>query len=499
MKNKRTSDPQKNPHSEIEVGLTFDDLLLLPRKSDILPAEVDTRTRFSRNIHLNVPIASAAMDTVTEGRLAIALAQEGGIGVIHRNLTPEQQAAEVDKVKKSESGMISDPITLPPDRLVGDAMDLMAHYHISGVPITKDGELVGILTNRDLRFENRRDILIEEVMTKAPLITAPLGTTLEQARAILQKHRIEKLPLVDKKNKLAGLITVKDIMKRIKFPNACKDSKGRLRVAAAVGTHPDTEREERLVAAGVDALVVDTAHGHSKKVFEKVVLLKKKFPQIDIIAGNIASEDAARELVQLGVDAIKIGMGPGSICTTRVISGMGVPQMTAIFNAVRGRGKNTDVPLIADGGIRFSGDIVKALAAGADTVMLGSLLAGTEESPGEVVHYRGRTFKVYRGMGSLEAMKEGSAERYFQNSDAETQKLVPEGVEGRVPYKGSLAGLVYQMVGGLRAGMGYLGVKDLKELRTHARFIRITSASIQESHPHDIIITKEAPNYQVEI
>ncbi len=489
----------KRPEEQMEMGLTFDDVLLLPCYSETLPAAVDTRTRFSRRIEMNIPITSAAMDTVTEGRTAIALAQEGGIGVIHRNLTPEEQAGEVDKVKKSESGMIADPITLPPEAPVGKALELMAHYHISGVPVTKDGHLVGILTNRDLRFEVRTDIPIRDVMTKQPLITAPLGTTLEEAREILQKHRIEKLPLVDGNDRLMGLITVKDIVKKIKFPKACKDSRGRLRAAAADGTSPDLERAERLISAGVDVLVVDTAHGYTRSVFDKIKLLKKKFPEVDIVAGNVASEEATRDLVKLGVDGIKIGMGPGSICTTRVVSGMGVPQITAIFNCVRGLDGNKEVPLIADGGIRYSGDVTKALAAGASSVMLGSLLAGTEEAPGEMIHYRGRTFKVYRGMGSLGAMEEGSAERYFQPAQTETQKLVPEGVEGRVPYKGSLAGLVYQMVGGLRSGMGYLGAGNIEQLQRNARFIKISSAGEREGHPHDIIITKEAPNYMPEL
>ena len=499
MSKSRGAKPPFRSAEDFRVGLTFDDLLLLPCQSDVLPGEVDTRTRFSRNIELKIPISSSAMDTVTEGRLAIALAQEGGIGVIHRNLSPEEQAAEVDKVKKSESGMISDPLTLSPDHLVGEALELMAHYHISGVPITREGRLVGILTNRDLRFETRREIRIEEIMTKMPLVTAPLGTTLEQAKELLQKHRIEKLPLVDNEGRLKGLITVKDIVKRIKFPNASKDDRGRLRVAAAVGIKPNLERAERLVAAGVDALVVDTAHGYSRKVFEKARLLRKRFSGIDIIIGNVATEEATRDLVSLDVDAIKIGMGPGSICTTRVVSGMGVPQITAIFDCLQGLDGRTDVPLISDGGIRFSGDITKALAAGAHSVMLGSLLAGSEEAPGEVVHYRGRTFKVYRGMGSLGAMREGSAERYFQETDAEVQKLVPEGVEGRVPYKGSLAGLVYQLVGGVRSGMGYLGAKTIPELQQRARFIRVSPAGLREGHPHDILITKESPNYLAEI
>jgi len=487
------------PADDFELGLTFDDLILMPCRSDILPAEVDTRSRFSRNIEMNIPMTSSAMDTVTESRLAIALAQEGGIGVIHRNFSPEDQAAEIDKVKKSESGMIADPITLSPEHRVGEALELMSHYHISGVPITRDGKLVGILTNRDLRFEIRKDIPIEQVMTKEGLVTGPIGTTLDEAKELLQKHRIEKLPLVDAQGNLKGLITVKDIVKRIKFPNACKDAKGRLRVAAAVGTRPDLTRAERLIAAGADAIVVDTAHGFSSKVFEKVRLLRKRFPDVDVVAGNVATEDATRELVKLGVDAVKVGMGPGSICTTRVVAGVGVPQMTAIFNCVRGLDGQRDVALIADGGVRYSGDVTKALAAGASSVMLGSLLAGSEEAPGEVVHYRGRTFKVYRGMGSIGAMKRGSAERYFQSSDAETQKLVPEGVEGRVPYKGSVAGLIYQLVGGIRSGMGYLGARSIKELQQRARFIRVTAASSTEGHPHDIIITKEAPNYLAEL
>jgi len=479
-------------------AFTFDDVLLEPQYSGVLPSEVDVSTRFTRNIRLNIPISSAAMDTVTESALAIALAQQGGIGVIHKNLSIERQREEVDKVKRSESGMIVDPITLSPDQTIAEALEIMNHYRISGLPVVEKGNrLVGILTNRDLRFETRKTALVRDVMTKKNLITVPVGTTLEQAKAILQKHRVEKLPVVDKKFTLKGLITVKDIQKIIKYPNAAKDRLGRLRVAAGIGSSGDyLERAAELVKAKVDVLVIDSAHGYSVRVIEAVKKIKKNFPKVDLVAGNIASREAAAALIKAGVDAVKIGMGPGSICTTRIVSGCGVPQVYAIMEAAKAC-KKANVPLIADGGIKFSGDITKAIAAGADSVMIGSLFAGTEESPGETVLYQGRQFKTYRGMGSLGAMKEGSKDRYGQDQIA-VGKLVPEGIEGRVAYKGPLEGVVNQLVGGLRAGMGYCGAKTFKELQAKAHFLRISPAGLKESHVHDVQITKEAPNYQIE-
>lgn len=479
-------------------ALTFDDVLLEPRYSEVLPNEVDVSTRFSRNIKLNVPIVSAAMDTVTEARLAIALAQAGGIGVIHKNISIERQREEVDMVKRSESGMIVDPVTLLPEETIAHALQIMERYRISGFPVVqKDGKLVGILTNRDLRFESRMHLPVSEIMTKTNLITVPVGTTLEQAKVILQKHRVEKLLVVDKKFQLKGLITVKDIQKAINYPNAAKDGSGRLRVAAGIGASGDFfERADELVKVKVDALVIDTAHGYSKRVIDAVKKLKSKYPKIELVAGNIASGEAASALIKAGVDAVKIGIGPGSICTTRIVSGFGVPQIYAIMDAAKVC-KKAKIPLIADGGIKFSGDITKALAAGADSVMIGGLFAGTEESPGETILFQGRQFKAYRGMGSLGAMKEGSKDRYGQDQIA-AGKLVPEGIEGRVPFKGSLEGVVNQLVGGLRSGMGYCGAVSLKDLQKKAKFVRISQAGLKESHVHDVQITKEAPNYQRE-
>jgi IMP dehydrogenase len=483
----------------IPEALTFDDVLLLPARTEVLPSRVDVATRLSRNIRLNIPLVSAAMDTVTGSRLAIAMAQQGGIGIIHKNLSVEAQAGEVDKVKRSESGMIVDPITVSPEQRIAEALELMGRYKISGVPVTdRGGRLLGILTNRDLRFETRLDLPVSAVMTREHLVTVPVGTTLEEAKTILHKHKIEKLLVVDRDNTLKGLITVKDIQKMIKYPNACKDSLGRLRVGAAVGVGPETlDRARALVDARVDVLVVDTAHGHSKGVMDTVKALRKAFADLDLIAGNIATEEATDDLVALGVDGLKVGIGPGSICTTRVVTGVGVPQITAIAHCARAARK-ANVPLIADGGIKYSGDITKAIAAGASAVMIGSLFAGTEESPGETILYQGRTFKAYRGMGSLGAMRRGSADRYFQDASAGDDKLVPEGIEGMVPYKGSLRDLVPQLVGGLRAGMGYCGARDIESLRQNARFIRATTAGLKESHAHDVVITKEAPNYRVE-
>lgn len=476
---------------------TFDDVLIVPLKSDVLPTEVRTNTRLTNRIELNIPIASAAMDTVTESRLAIALAQQGGIGIVHRNMSIEKQAAEVDKVKRSESGMIVDPITMSPDEKIEDAVKLMAHYKISGVPITENGRLVGILTNRDLRFETRYHLPIREVMTKENLVTVPVGTTLEEAQRLLHKHRIEKLLVVDKDQQLKGLITVKDITKKIKYPLSAKDGQGRLRAGAAIGATGDyLERVAELVRAKVDVVVIDTAHGHSSRVLQAVRETKRRFPDVELIAGNVATEEGARDLISAGVDAVKVGMGPGSICTTRVVSGVGMPQITAII-ACAGATHEANVPLIADGGVKFSGDITKALAAGADAVMVGSLFGGTDESPGETILYQGRSFKSYRGMGSLAAMQEGSRDRYGQDHEA-PGKLVPEGIEGRVPYKGPLASMVTQLVGGLRAGMGYCGVRTISELQTKTRFVKVTDASLRESHVHDVFITKEAPNYQLE-
>ena len=481
-------------------GLTFDDVLLVPAYSEVLPTPdyISTATYFTPTIRLNVPLISAAMDTVTEGRMAIAMAREGGIGVIHRNMPVEDQAREVDKVKRSEAGMIVEPITLGPDRPLRDAIDLMSHYHISGVPITVGEQLVGILTNRDIRFAEPEDYErpISEFMTHAPLVTAPLGTTLEQAQSILRRHKIEKLPVVDANGILKGLITVKDIQKKTQYPNATKDDKGRLRVAAAVGVGPDSEeRAAALIEAGADALVVDTAHGHTRGVIMTVKRLKARFG-VPIVGGNVATADGARALLDAGVDAVKVGMGPGSICTTRVVSGAGMPQITAVWESYKVC-REAGVPVIADGGIQYSGDIAKAIAAGADTVMLGSLLAGVDESPGEIILYQGERFKEYRGMGSLGAMKQRSfsKDRYGQHEVEAISKLVPEGIEARVQYKGPLGTLLYQLVGGLRSGMGYLGAPDIKTLQEQARFIRISGSGLRESHPHDVTITKEAPNY----
>ncbi len=483
----------------VGVGLTFDDVLLVPAASSVLPRDVDTRTWLTRHIQLNIPIVSAAMDTVTEARMAIALAREGGIGIIHRNLSIEDQVAEVDKVKRSESGMIVEPVTLRPTDRVRDALAVMERYHISGVPITDDqGKLVGILTNRDLRFEDDLDQPIERLMTKEGLITAPVGTTLDEAREILHRYKIEKLPVVDEQGRLKGLITVKDIQKRIQYPNATKDAQGRLRVGAAVGVGADAlARAEALVEAGVDVLVVDTAHGHARSVVEMVEAIKSRW-DVDVIAGNIATAEAAEALIAAGADAVKVGVGPGSICTTRVVAGVGVPQITAILDVAR-VARAAGVPVVADGGIQYSGDIAKAIAAGADTVMLGSLLAGVDESPGEVILYQGERFKEYRGMGSIGAMKARSysKDRYFQDEVDSIAKLVPEGIEGRVPYKGPLANVVYQLVGGLRAAMGYCGAATIRELQERARFVQMTMAGLRESHPHDVVITKEAPNYRI--
>ncbi|RKY82904.1 IMP dehydrogenase [candidate division KSB1 bacterium] len=476
-------------------ALTFDDVLLVPARSEVLPREVDVSTKLSRNIALNIPLVSAAMDTVTEARLAIALAREGGIGIIHKNMSIARQVAEVDKVKRSESGMIVDPVTLPVDAKLKDALKLMERYRISGIPIVQGRKLVGILTNRDQRFETNLDLPVEQIMTKENLITAPVGTTLEEAEKILQKHKIEKLLIVDDQFNLCGLITVKDIQKKRMFPHACKDQLGRLRVGAAVGVTRDTiERTEALQKAGVDVVVVDTAHGHSKFVLELVKELKQQIPSLEIIAGNVGTAEGTEDLIKAGADAVKVGIGPGSICTTRVIAGVGVPQITAIMECAK-IAQKYGVPIIADGGIKQIGDIAKAIAAGADSVMIGALFAGLEESPGETILYEGRSYKVYRAMGSLAAMKSGSADRYFQEEEA--KKLVPEGIEGRVPYRGKLTDAVFQMIGGLRAAMGYCGVRNIAEMKTKTRFVRMTTAGLRESHPHDVIITKEAPNYKL--
>jgi IMP dehydrogenase len=499
-------------HFPVPEALTFDDVLLLPARSDVVPAQASTQTQLTRNIRLNIPIISAAMDTVTESHMAIALAQQGGVGIVHRNLSIEQQANEVDKVKRSESGMIVDPVTMSPDDKVSDALEVMRKYKISGVPITKNKKLVGILTNRDLRFETRFDIPISKVMTKDNLITVAVGTTLEEAEKILHEHRVEKLLVVDDHYNLKGLITVKDIQKKLKYPNAAKDSHGRLRVGAAIGATGDfLERAQELVKCKVDLLAIDSAHGHSTRVLEAIRTVKSKIPEVDLIAGNVGTFDGACELARAGVDAIKVGIGPGSICTTRVVTGAGVPQITAIAEAYRAT-KDANLPVIADGGIKYSGDITKALAAGAGAVMIGSMFAGTDESPGEIILYQGRTFKSYRGMGSLGAMAAGSSERYFQNSDGDastampalgeesnrTAKLVPEGIEARVPYRGSVAMIVHQMVGGLKAGMGYCGCATIPELLQKTRFVRISVAGLRESHVHDVMITREAPNYALE-
>lgn len=477
-------------------GLTFDDVLLVPGHSTVLPSHVDVTTRISATITLNIPLISAAMDTVTESALAIAIARQGGIGVIHKNLSPDRQAAEVDKVKRSESGMIVDPITLPPDKCLGDALEVMKKFSISGIPITENGRLVGILTNRDLRFQTNLSLPIREIMTKDDLVTAPENIDLKDAQVLLHKHRIEKLLIVDNNYNLKGMITVKDIVKRIQFPLSCKDERGRLRVAAAVGVSKDLEeRCEKLVAAGVDILCVDSSHGHSQGVLDTVGKIKKKYPRIPIMAGNVATAAGTRALIDAGADCVKVGIGPGSICTTRVVTGAGVPQLTAVIDTVAEASQKA-IPIVADGGIKYSGDIAKALAAGADAVMIGSLFAGTDESPGEKILYEGRTYKTHRGMGSIEAMKQGSRDRYFQESTEEASKFVPEGIEGRVPYKGLLADSIYQLVGGVKAGMGIVGAADLKELRQKAQFIRITTAGVTESHPHGVAISKEAPNYQ---
>jgi len=487
---------------EIKEALTFDDVLLVPAKSDILPKEVDVSTQLTPNIRLNIPIVSAAMDTVTESRTAISLAREGGIGIIHRNMPIERQALEVESVKKSESGMIVDPVTVEPEQKVYDVLNIMKRYRISGVPVVKGKKLVGIITNRDLRFETNYERPVSEVMTKENLITAPPGITLEQAKHVLHKYRIEKLLVVDEKNNLKGLITIKDIMKLKKYPNACKDKLGRLRVGAAIGVGSDwEERLSALIDADVDVVVIDVAHGHSKRVLDTLMEIKRNFPEIEVIVGNIATADAAIDLIEAGASALKVGVGPGSICTTRVIAGVGVPQITAIMEVSK-VARRYNVPMIADGGIKFSGDITKAIAAGADSVMIGSLFAGTEESPGETILYQGRTYKLYRGMGSLGAMVSGVQDRYMQSLEetrfTSTDKLVPEGIEGRVPYRGPLSGIVYQLIGGLKAGMGYLGCRNIKELKEKAKFVKITQAGLRESHVHDVIIVKEAPNYQLE-
>jgi IMP dehydrogenase len=482
----------------LPVGLTFDDVLLIPAESSILPRDIDVSTRLTEQITLNIPLVSAAMDTVTEWRTAIAMAQEGGIGIIHRNMPVTAQAAEVEKVKKFESGMISDPITIAPEQKISEAQEIMKKYRISGLPVTQHGRLVGILTHRDLRFEKKLDRPVSEVMTKDKLVTVKPGVGLDEAKEILHQHRIEKLLVVDENFELKGLITVKDIEKKIQYPNACKDERGRLRVGAAVGVGTDwEERVESLVRAGVDLVAVDTAHGHSKNVLDTVSQIRRRYPDLDLAGGNVATDEGTTALIRAGVNAVKVGVGPGSICTTRVVSGVGVPQITAIGSCAKAAARH-NVPIIADGGIKFSGDITKALAAGADSVMIGSLFAGTEESPGETILYQGRTYKVYRGMGSLGAMGQGSRDRYGQAGVEDSQKLVPEGIEGQVPYKGSLSFNIHQLVGGLRAGMGYLGCRDVTTMRAKAKFMQITAAGLKEGHVHDVFITKEAPNYRAE-
>jgi IMP dehydrogenase len=481
----------------VKIGLTFDDVLLVPSKSDILPGDVDISTQLTKNIRINTPIVSAAMDTVTDGNLAIAMAREGGIGIIHRAMTVESQAAEVDKVKKSESGMIVDPITMGPDEKIFKALQIMGKYRISGVPITKGKKLVGILTNRDLKFETDLQKKASEVMTRKKLITASVGISLDEAKEILHKHKIEKLPIIKKNHRLVGLITIKDIEKKIKYPNACKDSLGRLRAGAAVGVGRDAAiRAAALVKAGCDVIAIDTAHGHSKRVIATVKSLRKKFPELEIIAGNVATAEATLDLIKAGASAVKVGVGPGSICTTRIVAGAGVPQVTAVHECSLVAG-HAGIPIIADGGIKYSGDVTKAIAAGANSVMIGSLFAGTDESPGELVLFQGRTYKVYRGMGSIGAMEAGSKDRYAQEN-VESRKLVPEGVEGRVPYKGPVSASVLQLVGGLRSGMGYCGCESIEELRKDARFVRITPSGLRESHVHDVTVTKEAPNYSMD-
>jgi IMP dehydrogenase len=471
-------------------------VLLVPRKSDVLPRDADITTRLSRNIKLNAPVISAAMDTVTEAQLAIALAREGGIGILHKNMSIAKQSGQVDQVKRSESGMITNPVTMQADQTVGDALKLMSHYQISGIPIVNaEGHLVGIITNRDLRFEPNEKLPVSDFMTGGNLVTAPVGTTLERAESILQKHRIEKLPVVDKSGKLRGLITFKDIQKKKRYPFACKDPQGRLRVGAGVGVTEDTmERVDALIAANVDAIVVDTAHGHSRGVLEMIKKIKRKHPHTELIAGNVGTAEATKALIAAGVDAVKVGIGPGSICTTRIIAGVGVPQVTAVYECAKVAGR-AGIPVIADGGIKQTGDIAKAIAAGADSVMIGSLFAGVDESPGEKVLLEGRSYKTYRGMGSIEAMKKGSSDRYFQDVEEDLPKLVPEGIEGLVPYKGPLADTIYQMLGGLRSAMGYCGCKNIHEMKALAQFVKISEAGLRESHPHDVVITKEAPNY----
>ena len=481
-----------------DEAYSFDDVLLVPNYSDILPKDVDTRTQLTRNLTLNIPIVSAAMDTVTEAQTAISMAREGGIGFIHRNMSIEAQSMEVDKVKKSESGMIVDPVTIHPDQQVHQVLELMSKYRISGVPVTKGDQLVGIVTNRDLRFETDMDKKVSEVMTKDKLVTVPEGISLEASKKMLHKHRIEKLLVVDANGRLKGMITIKDIEKIKKYPNACKDHMGRLRVGAAIGVGPDRiERTEALCNAGADVIVIDTSHGHSENVIRTVRELKSAFPDVQLVAGNVATAQGTEDLIKAGVDAVKIGIGPGSICTTRIVAGIGIPQITAIMNC-KPVSERTGVPLIADGGIKFSGDVTKAIAAGAHTVMIGSLFAGAEESPGEMILFQGRTYKVYRGMGSLEAMKQGSKDRYYQTEQEKDDKLVPEGIVGRVPYRGSLASNIHQLIGGLKAGMGYVGCRTIEALRHEAKFIRITAAGLRESHVHDVIITKEGPNYRVD-
>jgi IMP dehydrogenase len=482
----------------LPLGLTFDDVLLIPAASSVLPRDIDVSTRLTERIALNIPLVSAAMDTVTESRTAIGMAQEGGLGIIHRNLSVRAQAGEVEKVKKFESGMITDPITVAPEQKISEAQEIMNRFGISGLPVTKNGRLVGILTNRDLRFERRLDRLVSEVMTKDKLITVKPGVGLDEAKELLHQHRIEKLLVVDDKFELRGLITVKDIEKKIQYPNACKDARGRLRVGAAVGVGADwEERVEALVRAGVDLIAVDTAHGHSKNVLDVVGQIRRRYPDLDLAGGNVATAEGTSALIDAGVNVVKVGVGPGSICTTRIVSGVGVPQITAIGSCAKAAARQ-NVPIIADGGIKFSGDITKAIAAGANSVMIGSLFAGTEESPGETILYQGRTYKAYRGMGSIGAMGQGSRDRYGQADVAETNKLVPEGIEGRVPYKGSLSFNIQQLVGGVRAGMGYLGCRDVPALQTKARFMQITAAGLREGHVHDVFITKEAPNYRIE-
>jgi IMP dehydrogenase len=475
------------------MGLTFDDVLLVPQKSTVLPASVDTTTRLTKNIMLNIPIISAAMDTVSEYQMGIAMAREGGIAVIHKNMTPEEQAVEVDKVKRSESGMITDPVTIGPDANLRDVFKLMEKFAISGIPVVEDKRLVGIITNRDIRFEYKEDIKVRDIMTKCPLVTAKEGTSLEEAKFILQKNKIEKLPIVDADYNLKGMITFKDIKKKESFPNACKDGAGRLRVAAAISPNGDDKRIKLLVNSKVDIIVLDSAHGHHEAIAKEIKRIKSKYHGIEIIAGNIATTDGAEALIKAGADAVKVGIGPGSICTTRVVAGVGVPQITAIQNAAIAC-KKYGIPLIADGGIKYSGDIAKAIGMGADCVMLGSMLAGTDEAPGEMILFEGRQFKSYRGMGSLAAMKKGSADRYFQVA---AEKFVPEGIEGRIPYKGRVGNTIYQMVGGLRQAMGYCGVKDITEMKERTKFIQMTHAGLIESHPHDVQITREAPNYEI--